>query len=76
MRPKTRKLVITFRTTSQAIAAERLMKERGLPGRLIPVPRQITAGCGMAWAAPPEAGEALKQALESDGWEGWYELVI
>lgn len=76
MRPKTRKVVITFHTTSQAIAAERLLKERGLPGRLIPVPRQITAGCGMAWAAPPEAGEALRAALEPGGWEGWYELLI
>lgn len=23
--------------------------EQNIPGRLIPVPRQVTAGCGLAW---------------------------
>ena len=35
----------------------------GLPGRLIPVPRSITAGCGMCWAAPPDAREALEDLV-------------
>lgn len=42
---------------------ERSCKESGLPGRLIPVPRAITAGCGMCWAAPPEAREALEELV-------------
>ena len=43
-----------------------------MPGRLIPVPRSITAGCGMCWAAPREAREAVedlvvKEHLDVDG---------
>lgn len=46
MREKTLKYLMTFHTTSGAIAMEKYCKASA-PGRLIPVPRQITAGCGM-----------------------------
>lgn len=58
MRPKTQKLVITFHTTAAAMAMEKLCHEQGLPGRLIPVPRELTADCGMACArlqTPPRS---------------------
>ena len=72
MREKTRKLVITFHTTAAAMAMETLCRQQGLPGRLIPVPRSITAGCGMCWSAPPSARadlEALviRERLDVDG---------
>jgi hypothetical protein len=31
-----------------------------MPGRLIPLPKAIDAGCGMAWAAPPAQEQALR----------------
>ena len=49
------RLVITFHTTAEALKTEKLAREQGLEGRLIPVPREITAGCGLSWKAPPEA---------------------
>ena len=64
MRRKQPALVITFPTTSAAMEAESFCLARQLPGRMIPVPREITAGCGLAWRAPPEAEEALARALE------------
>ena len=67
MRPKTFRTVITFDTTAAAIAMEKLCMERGLPGRLIPVPRAITANCGIAWSAPPEEGERLLAAAAEGG---------
>ena len=72
MRQKQEKCVVTFRTTAGAMAMERSCKEVGLPGRLIPVPRSITAGCGMCWAAHREAREAVedlvvKEHLDVDG---------
>ena len=72
------KLVATFHTTSAAIAMEKLCGERGLPGRLIPVPRELTADCGMAWCAPPEAAEALRALAEEQGLEceGWHQLLV
>ena len=72
MRERTEKCVVTFRTTTGAMEMERSCGEAGLPGRLIPVPRAITAGCGMCWAAPTGAREALeelvmKKHLDVDG---------
>lgn len=67
MREKKPALVVTFHTTTAAMEAERCCQEGGLPGRIIPVPREITAGCGLAWKAPPEAEEAVAAALGGAG---------
>ena len=72
MRERTEKCVVTFRTTTGAMAMEELCRESNVPGRLIPVPRSITAGCGICWAAPREAREAvealvMKEHLDVDG---------
>ena len=67
MRQKQPALVVTFSTTSEAMAAEKYSGERGLPGRLIPVPREITAGCGLAWKAPPEEEVELLAAWRGGG---------
>lgn len=56
-------LIITFATTTQAMAMEKFCTQQGLPGRLIPVPREITAGCGLSWKARPEDRQTLLQAL-------------
>ena len=41
MRNKEWKVVVTFESTNHAIALENVFKEQGVPGRLIPVPRQL-----------------------------------
>ena len=66
MREKTEKCIVTFRTTTGAMAMERACRTAGVPGRV------ITAGCGMCWAAPPDAREAvealvIKEHLDVDG---------
>lgn len=66
-RRKQNRFIITFHTTQEAMAAEVFLKENGFPGRLIPVPREITAGCGLAWMAPPEAGEGLLKGMKEAG---------
>ena len=78
MRTKTPHFVVTFHTTAEAMATERLCKTLDLPGRLIPVPRAITADCGIAWSAPPEAAEKIRAALQAAGVEtaGDYELLL
>ena len=75
MREKKDTLVVTFQTTTQAMAAEKFCLERGLPGRIIPVPREITAGCGLSWKAAPEDREALTAAFTAGGL-GWDEMHI
>jgi hypothetical protein len=63
MRKKEWKVVVTFETTTSAMGMEKFCKEKGFPGRLIPVPRQITAGCGLAWCDKSEAREMLEKVL-------------
>lgn len=63
MRTKEEKLIITFPSTVSAMEMERVAKEQGAPGRLIPVPTAITASCGLAWMAKPEEHELLQQLL-------------
>lgn len=51
MKKKELKLVVTFHTTADAMAMEKACKEQAIPGRIIPVPRAISAGCGLSWCA-------------------------
>ncbi|MEG0215785.1 MAG: DUF3343 domain-containing protein [Hungatella sp.] len=75
MRIKEERLVITFHTTTEAMAAEQAFRLAGIPGRLIPVPRQISAGCGLAWSAPAEYGEIVQSYLEQQKLT-WEEMGI
>ena len=65
MLKKTEKLVITFHTTTEAMAMESACKKEGADGRLIPVPRVISAGCGLAWCADLTSEEALAALMTS-----------
>jgi len=76
MREKKHLLVITFHTTSAAMAMEKLCQSRGLPGRLIPAPRSITSDCGIAWSAPWEQRETLLSAGELPDYEGIHEVWL
>ena len=49
MKEKVLTTVVTFETTTQAIAMERECNKNKFTGRLIPVPREISASCGLAW---------------------------
>ena len=71
MRQKKQVLVVTFAATADAMAMERYCIEHQLPGRLIPIPREIHAGCGLAWKTLPEEKEQFTKALSDAGirWE-------
>ncbi len=77
-REKALKAVYTFHTTTEAMKMEQCARVNGIPGRLIPVPRQISAGCGMAWAAPAEAKARTDEQICLSGVEveGFYELLL
>ena len=62
---KTEKLVITFFTTTAAMAMEDACKETGADGRMIPVPGSISADCGLAWCAKPESKAALLELMQA-----------
>ena len=64
---KEMKLIITFHTTTEAMAMEKVCKEAGADGRIIPVPRAISAGCGLAWAAKLGSEAALRELMAQKG---------
>jgi hypothetical protein len=64
MRKKERKLIVTFHTTVDAMAMEKCCKGEGIPDRLIPVPRAISAGCGLAWCAPLDCREQICDVMK------------
>ncbi len=40
--------VILFHTSSEVFRAEKVLKQAGLPCKLIPTPREFSSDCGMA----------------------------
>ena len=67
MRARERRLIVAFLTTHDAMAFEDYCDEKGVPGRLIPLPREISAGCGLAWSAPPGDEAELRETLAKAG---------
>lgn len=61
LREKTLHAVVAFDTMSDAMAFETASKQYGIPGRVIPVPSEIDAGCGMSWSVP------IAQRVELEG---------
>ena len=78
MRKKTKQLVITFSTTTAPMAMEKRAQEMGIFGRLIPLPSEISAGCGLSWKTKPEEKEKMLVFLEEEKlkWEAMYELEL
>lgn len=71
-------IVLSFAKTTDAMAVEKYCMANKLPGRLIPIPREITAGCGLAWKAAPEDVETLVSGLTEVGlvWSGLYHMEL
>ena len=78
MRSKEPRLVISFHTTAEAMATERLCRHNVLEGKLISVPRSITSDCGLAWSAPAALRETLEALLNRHAVEaaGYHELLL
>lgn len=75
---KTERCVVTFPTTASAMAMEAAAQQENVPGRLIPIPRSISAGCGMCWSAPKEAQPAVEDLVIQKGLQidGIYAILL
>ena len=69
MRNKRTYQVLSFRTTAEAMAWEKHCLAAEIPGRLIPLPREISAGCGLAWRMLPEDWAAWQEQLERSAFD-------
>lgn len=78
MRKKVLKLVVAFEETTDAIEAEEYFGENNIEGRMIPLPGAISAGCGLAWAAPLEQEPIIETLIQETKIkaEGIYELFL
>jgi len=78
MKEKTMQIVVTFHTTAEAMATEKVCKTFRLSGKLISAPRAITADCGIAWSSPLEYKEALQTLIEKEQIEidRYYEMLL
>ena len=83
MRRKVITTVVTFSTTTAAMKMERTAKESEFPGRLIPIPSEISAQCGLAWKCVEQSEEETEKFLEKKrNWPGmastvfWYKKDI
>ena len=63
MRQKKKYVILTFKTTTAAMAMERKCAAEGIPGRLIPLPGEISAGCGLSWRILPEEYAEYEQQI-------------
>ena len=78
MRIRKKQLVITFGATTAALIFEEFAESHGVPGRLIPLPSEISAGCGLAWKTETALRRELIRLLAESGlsWEGMYETEL
>lgn len=78
MRQKREKTVITFASTTDAMAMEDVAARLRLPGRIIPVPTDISASCGLAWCVEQSERACLLEAIASQGiaHEGVFEVEL
>ena len=78
MKPKTPRVVVTFHTTAEAMATEKLCSKNNLNGKLISAPRALSADCGIAWSVPAALRETVEKLLTDNAieYDGIHELLL
>lgn len=68
--------LFTFNSTHQALLSEKTLKDFGIAARLIPVPRNISASCGLAARVSVKDFDAASKAIKKRGIEvsGIYDI--
>lgn len=56
-------LVISFKKTVDAMAFEEHCLKNSIAGRLIPLPKEISAGCGLAWKCEVSQKDEMKKVM-------------
>lgn len=65
MTSKEKKSIFILQSIHQVLKAEKLLKKKDMPFRLVPVPKQINSNCGIALeVAPIEAAHVREVMIE------------
>jgi len=59
--------LFTFNSTHQAMLMEKTLKEQGYTVRLIPIPRNLSASCGLAARIYESDIDAVNKIVEAGG---------
>jgi hypothetical protein len=59
-------IIISFESTHMAIKSEKLLLKNNHHAKIIPVPREITASCGLALRVKVDDYEVSKNILEEN----------
>ncbi len=73
---RSKKAIFTFATTHQAMAAEDILRQAGIELEVVPPPRELSPGCGLALRVSLRDVAAARLALTSRGavWDAVHEL--
>ncbi|MEG1641587.1 MAG: DUF3343 domain-containing protein [Synergistaceae bacterium] len=63
------KCFVSFDTTHSALAFEKTFRSLGYQVKIVPVPREISASCGLACSYPCELESEVKSIVEERGLE-------
>lgn len=66
--------VFLFPSVSHVLKAEKILKARGIPHKLIPVPRHISSDCGVCLRVAVEQQELAAEALQ--GLVTWERMAL
>jgi hypothetical protein len=55
--------VMLFKAVSYALKAEKILKQEGVPHKLIPIPKHISSDCGICLRFDPTLQSKIEAAL-------------
>ena len=69
-------LYISFHTSAEAMATEKVAKLNNINGKLVPLPRRISASCGIVYETDIASKDLIKRILEENyiEWDEFIEL--
>lgn len=76
MGEKTVHIVVTFQHVMDAMAFEKKAVELDLKGRIIPLPGEIGAGCGLCFAVKKGQEEKMDFMLAEMEYEGVFDGIM
>lgn len=70
-------IIFAFDSTHAAILSEKVLKENNLNGRLIPLPPEVSAGCGLSLRIDEKDRDIVSEKLSENnvGIDGVFELI-
>ncbi len=64
MIPPDRYCVILFKSVSHALRAEKILKEKNITFKIIPVPKSISSDCGVCIRFTQDQENVIREALD------------